>query len=406
MKNKKTLIAVCIIVLIILFFYFIPERKTTFSFYNSDTGESLNGEIFFDNYSFGYLEDGNISVSKLEIIPSSLIFLGEDNGENFKVEYFFPEDYYDYSVVPFSLSQEEIDFYKEYYPHSKEDSFSKVLEPHFKKVPITWKLADSSQCWKTEEEKIRKAFVELEQSSEGYLKFQEVYSNPDILVNCYQNFTKKFEELKEEIEFFKTCENITFEGRKTSATNSELGLDDYTIFHSGGFTYRVDERKNYKVSADIISINDESTIWEVCKVNISDLSLNPYVVFNPNSKLDDYLIGEGGPSQSIGNIILKSEANFFGNEKVIVSCTSGFPLPEVHELLHVLGFAHIIEEDELNTGIFGTPINDPQYISDILYPYKICLNQTKINEHYSSCLKYIYSNGEVGNCDNVNFMFA
>ncbi|MEX0921066.1 MAG: hypothetical protein WDZ62_02265 [Candidatus Pacearchaeota archaeon] len=402
--KKVSYFVIGIILLILLILYFLLEPKTTFSFYNSDTGESLNGELFFDNYSFGYLEGGNISVPSLDHIPSSLKLISDQDGEKFKVEYIFPEDYYSYSVVPFSLSQEDIDFYKKYYSHSKEDSFSNVLEPHFKEVPITWKLTDPSQCWKTEEEKIRKSFLEIEKASDGYLKFQEVYSNPDIIVNCYQDFTERYEELREEIEFFKTCENITFEGRKRSATNSELGLDDYTIIHSGGFIYRIDERKDYKVSSEIISINDTLTTWEVCKVNISDLSLNPHIVFGSDSNLNEYLIGEGGPSKSVGNIILESEARFFGDKNVIVSCTSGFPLPEVHELLHVLGFSHIVEEDELPKDTFGYPINDPKYTSDILYPYKRCLDQTKINEHYSSCLKYIYSNGEVGSCDNVNFM--
>jgi len=388
-KFKKTIIFISLILLVVIVFYLIPEKPTIFTFTNSDTGESLNGEVFLDNYYLGYLEQGNISVPSLENVPLNLKFIGEQAGEKFEVKYSFPKDYNSYKIVPFSLTQEEIDFYKEYYNHKQEDAFLNVLEPHFKKTPITWKIEDSTQCWKTEENKIRLAFSEIEESSEGYIKFQEVYSNPDILIMCYTNFTEKYNEYKEELEDKKTCKNITFDTNKIAATNIELEISEI----------------EYKVSAKIILQESNKTIWEVCKINKEEIGFNPEIIFNPNLKLSDYLIGEGGPTESFGNLILQGEARFFGDKDVIVSCTSGFPLPEIHEFLHVLGFDHIIEINELPTDFFGDKYVPKEYVGDVLSPYQNCINQTKINQHYSSCLKYIYSNGEIGDCSGVKFMF-
>jgi hypothetical protein len=388
-KYLKTIIFVSIVILLILVFNLIPERKTTFVFINNETNEALRGEIFFDNYSFGYLENGNISVSSLENIPSTLRLLGDENGEKYEVEYFFPSGYMSYEFIPFVLTSNQINFYKRYYFQKQDDYFAKVLEPHFKKIPITWKIEDPKQCWKSEEDKIRKAFLEIEKSSEEYIKFQEVYSNPDIIILCYTDFTEKYNEYKQELGNKTQCHNISFDTKKTAVSDEEIGVS----------------YSEYKVSAKAISQETNRTIWEVCKVDKSVLSFDPEIIFDPNLKLDDYLIGEGGPTETVGNIILMGEARFFGDNKVIVSCTSGFPLPEVHEILHVLGFSHIIEENELPKDIFGFPKNSPEHISDILYPYKICLNQTTINSHYSSCLKYIYSNGVVGDCSGTRFMF-
>lgn len=390
-KNKNNKWIIIVFLLFISFFiisfvlYSINSlnKRTIFTFINNDTGENLNGEIFFDNYSVGYTQEGNISVQHLEVLPSSLRFIGEDKGEKFEIEYYFPKDYYSYRNVSFLVSNEELEFYKEYYLQKKQDSFPNVLEPHFKKIPITWKIQDKSQCWKTEEEKIRKAFSEIEKSSEGYIKFQEVYSNPDIYVLCFIDFTEQYNNYKEELEMKKICNKITFNTKKTSFTDSELNIS----YYFDEWDYQI--YTEYKVSVRTILLSENQTILEVCKVQKSELAFDPEIIFNSDIKLSDYILGEGGITKVIGNIILKGEGKFFGDPKHIISCVSSFPLVEVHELLHVLGLSHISEN---------------YVMDDVLSPYKNCENQTKINEHYASCLKYIYSNGEKGECSKVNFM--
>ena len=391
MKNKYKQFLITIFILFLLAFslYLLPGKKTTLYFYNSDTKTPLEGEILFDNAYLGNLEKGNITFRNLKIIPDYLTYIGIENDEKFEIKYPFPEDYHSFEVLGFPLTNEEITFYKEYYQYHQKDLFPEIIEPHFMNKLITWKIEDKKQCWKTEEDKIRKAFSEIENASKGYLEFGETSINPDITILCYQNFSEKYEEFEKEIEVLKTCENISFEGEKKSATNSEQNI---------GYN-------EYKISSKIIFQNSEKTVWEVCKVDKTKLTFDPEIIFDSDTKLNEQIFGEGGPSKTIGNIILNGKAKFFGDKNNIVSCTSGFPLTEVHELLHVLGFSHSIEETELPKDNWGYPKNDINYISDVLYPYKVCLNQTNINDRYSSCLQYIYSNGLTGNCSDVRFMF-
>ena len=77
----------------------------------------------------------------------------------------------------------------------------------------------------------------------------------------------------------------------------------------------------------------------------------------------------------------------------------GYPHTEIHEILHTFNFGHSI--DPYN-------IMHP-FAESVGYTIHIkgeCQNAIKsIDESIISCLKYIYSNGEVeGNCSGVNFL--
>lgn len=65
-----------------------------------------------------------------------------------------------------------------------------------------------------------------------------------------------------------------------------------------------------------------------------------------------------------------------------------FPHVEIHEILHAFGFDHIYDNSK-----------------EIMYPidFKIqnCQNK-ELDSEISSCLKYIYSNGDQGSCQNVS----
>ncbi|OGZ81150.1 MAG: hypothetical protein A2256_03525 [Candidatus Staskawiczbacteria bacterium RIFOXYA2_FULL_32_7] len=356
----------------------------------------------------GNLDNGTIKISKFDESNYSIIKLvGDDNGWIYEAEYSFPEDYLTYENISFFLSTYELKFLKEYYFYKQGDLFSNVSEPHFKKTPITWKIVDKSQCWETEENKIRLAFSEIEKSTNYILKFQEVLNDADIEILCYTNFSKQYEKFKSELNLKKECKNITFDSKKVAVSSYELGIDDspYDIGIAntsegiiGLYEYNPNSDREYEISSNAVLVSDNETIWEVCKVRIDELSFDPYTIFDSNSKLNDYLIGEGGPVKSAGNIILKGEANFLGDKSQITTCISGFPLSEVHELLHVLGFRHILEISELSE--YKTTL----YANDILYPYKNCEVQMEINKKYSECLEYIYSNGLRGNCTNVPTM--
>ena len=72
----------------------------------------------------------------------------------------------------------------------------------------------------------------------------------------------------------------------------------------------------------------------------------------------------------------------------------------MHELLHVFSFGHSYEPPwDPYEGY-----SDWDYARDIMFPSVHCLYQIEIQDKYVSCLEYIYSNGEVGFCSDVNFL--
>jgi len=87
------------------------------------------------------------------------------------------------------------------------------------------------------------------------------------------------------------------------------------------------------------------------------------------------------------NLIINGEINIYGQG---ITCPTGYPALEVHEILHLFGFGHT------------------QNIQSIMYPSaflsRYCTT-TKINDEYTSCLKYIYSNGKEGECNIKNSVY-
>jgi hypothetical protein len=365
------------------------ESKILFSFINTDNGRYVDGEVLLGNVSMGFTTMGNISVSLSKCKSLDVLFIGMGDAKKFEIEYVLPEDYCSYDIMPFELTDEEIEYYQEYYLRHKEDDFSDVPYMHFKKMPITWRIENYDECWKTEVDKIRNAFEVIENSTEKIVRFEEVFDSPDINVLCYTNMTWKLKPYMDELDTKKSCENITFNEKKEHIININeinIGQDEFIV------------------SSDIILLSNSKTIWEICKVNKEDVSFDISIIY------EDYLdiLGEGGPKEVAGYIILKGEAKFIGDKDVITTCSSGFPLVEVHELLHVFGFDHIIDEKELNDKYYDSwyGYNIPEnYLKDVLLPYKKCSTQVEINDYYVSCLKYIYSNGKTGKCSGVRFMY-
>lgn len=88
------------------------------------------------------------------------------------------------------------------------------------------------------------------------------------------------------------------------------------------------------------------------------------------------------------NLIIKSTINFYGAGLI---CETGYPAIEVHQIMKSFGFGNEykindvmrpeVEEKSLNCKVEG------------------------ISEEHINCLKYIYSNGELGNsCSGLNFI--
>jgi hypothetical protein len=73
--------------------------------------------------------------------------------------------------------------------------------------------------------------------------------------------------------------------------------------------------------------------------------------------------------------------------RMVDYCDTGFPRTEVHEILHVFGFAHD---------------NSPVNIMKMVNTAGKC-GIVKINNEFLWCLKHIYSNGATGTCRDIAF---
>lgn len=86
------------------------------------------------------------------------------------------------------------------------------------------------------------------------------------------------------------------------------------------------------------------------------------------------------------NLIVKGEINFYGQGFV---CNTGYPALEVHEILHLFDIPH----NPLVDSIMSPYTSESSSTCEI----------TEIDDEYISCLRWIYSNGEIeGSCDFPN----
>jgi hypothetical protein len=88
------------------------------------------------------------------------------------------------------------------------------------------------------------------------------------------------------------------------------------------------------------------------------------------------------------NLIEKGEINIYGQGSI---CNTGYPVLEVHEILHLFDIPH-------------NPL-----IRSIMHPYSAESSSkckiTKIDEEYVSCLRYIYSNRKFnGSCSFPSYI--
>lgn len=127
-------------------------------------------------------------------------------------------------------------------------------------------------------------------------------------------------------------------------------------------------------------------------VNFEETSENPDILIYCDPTIsgnEDRTIAEAFPyvDPYFENLIAYADITFYGQGGV---CLTGYPALEVHEILHTFGFEH-------------NPFNQ-----NIMAPYSADYSRkcetTKIDDEYVSCLRYIYSNGEIGECSIKNYM--
>ncbi|GAI86212.1 unnamed protein product, partial [marine sediment metagenome] len=171
------------IALIVLFFiWFFWPANTFFSFEINETGEKINGEVFFDNDSMGFTKNGKIRVSELDTIPSTVIFETNYKQETLIFSYKFPEDYLEWGKIPFEITQEELDQHILERTLQKEDRFSNISEPHWGYMPLTYKF--ENECIERLSNLMRGAFGNISYETNSIVTFKEVFENPDISIYC------------------------------------------------------------------------------------------------------------------------------------------------------------------------------------------------------------------------------
>lgn len=246
-RLKKGLIIFLGIILIFLLFYFLnnngsqqnSENFVKFSFISNETN-IIDGEIFFDNILIGNTTEGIIKIYPLNETPKEIEFMGYYNDKKFRLYYNFPEDYLNYSEVPFTYTLQSI----KNFINIEEDNFPETDKLHYPHMPIIYKYFNS--CGYTEKNKIEYAFREITNSTNNSVTFLEG-DNYDMLLNCA----------------------ISLEG-KTS--------------YAGDYYYNT--------------------------------------------------LGEGSPTELIGNIILKANITFYP----FIDACGYYPFVELHEILHALGY--------------------------------------------------------------------
>jgi hypothetical protein len=254
------------------------------------------------------------------------------------------------------------------------DSFSNIKELHWTKMPITYEMFDEGNCNQIQVNHFREGLEIITNLTERLVIFAEVTGNSDLKVTCI-NPEQIQADLQKWREENKICKNATIIDNPKTIKWYEGHLD---------------ENIERFFSARVLDEEGSIKIWELCYTSESKDS-----GFYHDSKV----LGEGGPSEILGNKIIKGEIKLYQEGDGSTRCT--YPTKEIHELLHSFGFGHVEE-----------PYFDPYWgyvdwgpAKDILFPHLYCNYQNELNEKYVSCLKYIYSNGEFGFCGgDVNFM--
>lgn len=260
-----------------------------------------------------------------------------------------------------------------------EDQFPNIKELHWGHMPLTYQVINRENCGNLGDKEINLSFEILQNNTDYLVKFILTDENPDILVNCI-NLKDEYKKREKEISSAtKICKNLTY----------EKPIPTGVIYEISG----LNKSDHYILTTKIfLKTGNSSKIMEICYIQKKDLSFDP----------EDNLPELPDPDQEFG-IIIETQGiafpNFSSNlaGKGLINfyiingwkTCSGFPTKVIHEILHLFGFDHSREEN------------------DLLFPLLKCWNQKEINQKYLSCLKYIYSNGEYpGDCSQVNFLEA
>ena len=240
-------------------------------------------------------------------------------------------------------------------------SFENIEELHWDHMPLAYRIVNNaSRCEGAPIAEMKKAFEIVSKASSYKVNFTESVGNEtaDVNVSCV-NRLELLKELKEK----EVCKNVVLDYRSVQFSGYEVLADG-----------------DYVTSINIVSRNDSTNTYKVCYVRKSGVSFD----WDP---LDEASI------KVKGGIISSARKTIYTLDSKYPSCI-GFPAKEVHDVMHILGFAHT--ETPVFDDYYGWFFKDLRYFKDVMFPYSYCAYITELNDNYAECLKYIYSNGEIG----------
>jgi hypothetical protein len=258
------------------------------------------------------------------------------------------------------------------------DQFENIKQLHWNHMPLKYKIINLQDCGGDEVKEARKAFELVQNQTDNLVRFEETEGESDIKLECVKGGIPK------EMEGKRECENFTFDHYKTQ-------LSVYTEGLLSRFSQKL-------VSTKLINRSEKITVYQICW---EWGNFNPMMVLAEEQmpEISDDEINEG-----YINLYLYGEG---------VRCAH-FPAREVHEILHNLGIAHPVSNrladkifEALQKGLYLDISREEatEITKDAMFTYFNCALQTKIQEKYISCLKYIYSNGKIeGDCSKVKFL--
>lgn len=259
-------------------------------------------------------------------------------------------------------------------------NFSATGKLHWDHMPVTYRINDMSDCTESEvPSKIREALLIIKNNTDRFVYFQEIKSNDsDIIFNCIDKNSFIEQHKSDEICIQK---NYSYYKETISISNENILNEEY----------------QYMTNATAIKLTETESIWKICYLDQNALSVS----------LEDLTIGDARPDVQ-GKIIKHAVINIYKTEMVgfesYWSSCAYLPSREIHELLHAFGIGHAYMEYYSDDPSSDTGI--PIFVKkDIMSPIKSCDYQRELQSKYTLCLKYIYSNGEVGSCEDVDFLY-
>lgn len=257
--------------------------------------------------------------------------------------------------------------------NSSNNSLLDIKEIHWYHMPLNYKINDEETCGETPVKNIKKALEIIENSTNGVVGFRENASEADIEVNCVDGIAllaqlnNSIKCDKKEFDYDKKIINPIWERLITQ--------EDFLV--------------NVSLTERNITENSTKIVYSVCYIPSSD----------SQAKSHFESLKERKPVVS-KNIIIKAKINIYKSGGLWNPCSS-FPARDVHSTLHALGFDHS-EVPEFHYYYGWSDINK---LKDVMFPDLYCSYQKKLDEKYPSCLKKIYSDGDVnGSCEGISFL--